>query len=198
MAGTPHIDRISYVSLGEVLERAGVVPGAAELHGCVCGLLCSGGGDSGERWLEECVAGCDARGEDERKVRAVLRSVGLQAWRMLASGDMSFEPLLPDDEQPLAERVHALAQWCQGFLAGLGLGGLDPAVLDAAGPESITEIFADFAEISRAALDAGQADDPDAPHFAFEEVKEYVRVSVQILFEELATVRGEQDRRILH
>jgi uncharacterized protein len=112
--------------------------------------------------------------------------------------EMTFEPLLPGEERPLAERVQALAEWCQGFLSGLGQGGIDPQAMEGADAESIAEIFTDFAEISRAALDVEEPADPNEPDFALAEVKEYVRVSVQIVFEELAAFRTARDQRTLH
>ena len=37
----------------------------------------------------------------------------------LSSDEMTFAPLLPDDDVDLGERVGALAGWCQGYLYGL-------------------------------------------------------------------------------
>lgn len=191
-------ENIDYAALGSALKEAGVVSGVAELHGCVCGLLCSGGGDASERWLDECLK--DAGGDPETitRLRSRLNELGIDAWRTLAGDELGFEPLLPHDETPLAERVLALAEWCQGFLAGLGLGGLDPRMLDDRGRDTITEIFNDFSEISRAVLDDDSSAEPAQPDFALVEVAEYVRVSVQIVFEELAAVRAKLDQRTLH
>jgi hypothetical protein len=50
----------------------------------------------------------------ERVFSATATSFGEQG--------MEFEPLLPDDEQPLNGRANALALWCTGFLYGLGAG----------------------------------------------------------------------------
>ena len=34
-------------------------------------------------------------------------------------------PLLPCDDTPLSQRVQALGGWCEGFLFGAGLTGID-------------------------------------------------------------------------
>ena len=47
----------------------------------------------------------------------------------LRSPDFEFEPLLPADDVPLAERVAALAAWCGGFLYGFGAGAPKPEAL---------------------------------------------------------------------
>ena len=112
-------------------------------------------------------------------------AIELDTWRMLNEMNMAFEPFLADDDQPLDAQVRGLASWCQGFLSGLGLGGLtlDDSTSDDTG--TVTEIAKDFAEISRAALGPEDEQDLEQAGFALAELKEYVRVSVQILFEQL-------------
>ena len=102
----------------------------------------------------------------------------------LTQPDMEFEPLLPADEQPIDVRTAALAQWCQGFLYGLGAG----AITDASElPGDAGEIVRDLSEISRAGVDATQEEESNEAAYA--ELVEFVRVGVQLLFEELAVLR---------
>ena len=97
---------------------------------------------------------------------------------------MELELLLPADEQPIDVRTAALAQWCQGFLYGLGAG----SVADASDlPGDVGEIVRDLGEISRAGVDATQ--DEESNEAAYTELVEFVRVGVQLLFEELAALR---------
>ena len=56
--------------------------------------------------------------------------------------------------------------------------------------DAFGEILRDFAEISRAGLSDDEAAGHDEPDFALAEIHEYVRVSVQIVFEELGAVRA--------
>ena len=53
----------------------------------------------------------------------------------------------------------------------------------------VAEILSDFAEMSRAGIDDEDVTDRDRADFALAELKEYVRVSVQIVFEQLADRR---------
>jgi uncharacterized protein YgfB (UPF0149 family) len=188
---------IEYDALRESLTSAGAVLALPELHGGISGALCAGGPTAAERWLDECCADEDLT----RRPSAIhdsLHRLMLASWRLLADADMTFEPLLPDDDAPLEEQVQALALWCHGFLGGLGFGAPDagrrPArqrrSSAAETPAAIEEIVADFAEISRAGVSEEDAADRYQADFALNELKEYVRVSAQIVFEELA------DRRI--
>jgi len=115
-----------------------------------------------------------------------LDELAAASWHGLTSPDLTFAPLLPSDDAPIEEQVQALALWCHGFLGGLGFRSAgDVQQRDGA----IAEILADFAEISRAGLSDDEAAGRGQPDFALAEIQEYVRVSVQIVFEELSDQR---------
>ena len=114
---------------------------------------------------------------------------------MLADRELEFAPLLPDDDAPLEEQVQALALWCQGFLSGVGTTAPSAARHSAAGAP-LGEILRDFAEISRAGLSEDEAAGLGQPDFALAEIQEYVRVSVQIVFEELGAERAAATRDV--
>jgi uncharacterized protein YgfB (UPF0149 family) len=119
---------------------------------------------------------------------------------------LSFEPLLPNDDAPLAEQAQALAAWCQGFLAALGESAPEVARESAPRPAAerdsqevqanLAEILADFAEISRAGVSDDDAADRDQADFALAELKEYTRMSAQIVFEELRARREALSREV--
>jgi uncharacterized protein YgfB (UPF0149 family) len=97
---------------------------------------------------------------------------------------MQFELLIPDDTDTLEERTRALGLWCNGFLYGLGCNGAgDPRQL----PADAAEIVRDLGEISQAGVDAQDSD--EANETAFAELLEFVRVGVQLVFEELGQQR---------
>ncbi len=169
-----------YESLERSLNESGVVTPLAELHGGLCGTMCVGGIAAAQRWLEECLD--DWQLDEGDNVGAALRDLELGAWRSLSSAELNFEPLLPGDDQPLDSQVRALALWCHGFLTGLGFGGLKPRPIGEHS-EAVEEITKDFAEISRAALAEDEEEGTEAG-FALAELKEYVRVGAQLVFEE--------------
>lgn len=190
-----------YASLRDSLMHAGTVLTLPDLHGGICGALCAGGPVAAQRWLDEALAEEDA--VTLEPLHDPLRELVRSTWRTLDDAALAFEPLLPDDESPLEEQVQALAAWTQGFLAGLGesapevgRGAGQNGRNDPAAPAGIDEILSDFAEISRAGLTDEDAADRDQADFALAELREYVRVSVQIVFEELAGRRAETHRDV--
>jgi hypothetical protein len=174
--------------LEAVLEGLGSAVGAAEAHGCLSGALCARERYAAPEWIGELV-------EPERFVavdgeaRRVLRSLHLETLAALRSQDFAFAPLVPDDDVTLADRVQALADWCGGFLYGLGAGGVGRE-LETAG--DLGEVLHDLGEIARARLDPEDASEAGEDEFA--ELFEFVRAGVQLAFDELQVLRSAQPR----
>ena len=98
---------------------------------------------------------------------------------------MDFDLLIPEDDAPIEERTRALSLWCNGFLYGLGTtGAADPARLS---PDA-GEVVRDLTEITRAGVDA--ADGVEENEAALAELVEFVRVGVQLVFEEAGRQRS--------
>jgi uncharacterized protein len=191
-SGSPTLD---YFALRDSLASAGVVVSLAELHGGICGALCAGAAAAAEQGIVDCLA--DQELVETAAIDDALRELVSQSWRMLDSAELAFAPLLPDDDEPMDDQVQALALWCHGFLGGLGTSAPSiarGAVAKEPAVAGIGEILRDFAEISRAGLSEAEAAGEDQPDFALAELIEYVRVSVQIVFEELAPHRAAAAR----
>jgi len=169
-----------YSHVQQLLSEARSLADAAEAHGTLAGCLCGAAGYRFEDWLREILPeGCAAPA-----ALASLRALYAATADALQQPDMEFDLLLPADAQPLPARTAALAEWCQGFLYGLGAGNIP----DASGlPGDVGEIVRDLAEITRAGVDEGQEDESNESAYA--ELVEFVRVGVQLLFEELAAAR---------
>ncbi len=186
---------LDYDRLRDSLADAGAVVALAELHGGVCGALCAGGARAARRWLEECLDDQELA-VSTAGVAAELDELLAASARTLADPELTFEPLLPDDDAPLAEQVQALALWCQGFLSGVGTTAPNAARAERRGRFARREILRDFAEISRAGLSEEEAAGQAQADFALAEIHEYVRVSVLIVFEELAAERAAAARDV--
>lgn len=173
----------AFEALTAALATAGWPVDLAELHGSLSGVLCGGGSAAAEAWLDRRLAECDRRGVEE--IREPLQALQAQTWRALAGTELEFEPLLPGEDRALAERVEALALWCHGFVTGLADAGVAVGEGGPKGNEEVDEIVRDFVEISKVEArveDGGAIEDAD---FSYAELTEFVRVAVQIAFEEL-------------
>jgi uncharacterized protein YgfB (UPF0149 family) len=173
---------MEYGGVGQALHALGYGQAAAEYHGALCGMLCVHSGIP-----DEVVLSADyppqADDEQQEQARNHLAELHAESLEALRDPDLGFSPLLPDDDENLASRVEALAQWCQGFLLGLSS---QPALdLAQMGPD-LREAVQDLVQISNAELvgaDDGAAEDEDEASYT--ELLEYVRAAVQLLFLEL-------------
>ncbi len=164
--------------LAQALAGAGCQTEAAECHATLTGLLCAGG-SLPQDWMAQISGGGDSL-DDCRAELEALRS-GVTA--ALASDSLEFDLLLPDDDEPLEIRTDALGHWCQGFLYGLTLGGIEAGQ---ALPGDVGEVVSDFSRLSEVRHE-GEASEEDETSYT--EICEFVRVGTQLVFEELSTRR---------
>lgn len=169
-----------YSDIQQLLIQQRSLADASEAHGTLTGGLCATVDYRFEDWLREILP----EGRADPAAVAALGRLYAATAGALGETQMQFAPLLPADAQPIAARTAALAGWCQGFLYGLGAGSIaDAGRL----PGEVGEFVRDLAQITRAAVDAAQSEDSNESAYA--ELVEFVRVGVQLLYEELAPAR---------
>ncbi|MFZ5653295.1 MAG: UPF0149 family protein [Pseudomonadota bacterium] len=161
--------------LAAAFAALGIPLDPAEWHG-----LLAGAGAGGGRSPEQVLALLEtelAVEVVEDGLRRALTAIAADTAAELTRIDCGFQPLLPDDDQPLADRVRALAAWCQGFLAGLGQGG-DARRLGAETRAALDDLAA--IGCADAQLDGGEEDERD-----YAELVEYVRTAALLIDAEL-------------
>lgn len=182
---TPH-DLVGYDELDAAIVRLQLGTDASELHGSLCGFL-AGGGALGRQPL---LAALELEGEGtapSAQDQALLDRLAKQARGELADPELGFEPLLPADDRPLAERAEAMVEWCRGFIGGFGLGG---AGAHAQLSDEAQEILRDLTTIAGSAFDFG---DENEDEDALIEVHEFVRMGAMLLFTECQGARRQAD-----
>ena len=183
-------DVLDYHQINKALRQLGSDTESAESHGTLCGLLCAKGAAGIDIWTKSLTeeAGDDAASQEALEL---LRAVATATQQMLNSTELDFHLLLPDDDESLAVRTTALGEWCQGFLAGLSMGGVNNFE---ALPEESAEILSDFGHIA----DAGryQLEDENEDELAYSDLEEYVRMSVILVLDDLQP--RERARTTLH
>ena len=175
----------NYGVVAETLARLEPGVGAAELHGSLAGYLCAGGQARADDWLEALALDGLHEAVISGGEREVFDRLYQECRRELDDPELSFDPLLPsDDEASLTERSAALVDWCRGFVGGLGLAGTD---LGRALSDEASEVIEDFTRIAR--TDVDEAADPDGEE-DYTEVVEYVRVGAMLIRHELGVPPG--------
>jgi len=176
-----HDAEIDFATLDQSLGEAGALMGAAEAHGLLCGLLCAAGEMRREDWKGQVL---EDSGTFDAALEAALDALYVQTLRQLNDSNLGFEPLLSDDRSPLAERALNLRRWSQGFLSGIGLGGIrEGAKL----PEEVYGFLRDMLEVAKVDFALDEVTEEDEAAYA--EVLEFVRMGVLLVNEELQPVK---------
>lgn len=187
---------IDYSHLAALLTRSGSPLPPAELHGGLCGVICASGRKAAAGWLDELIDDCTGDVATLAELDSQLRTLGTVTFNALSGWTLEFNPLLPDDDSAIAQRAEALALWCHGFLAGLVVGGVDLAGETSGLSAETNELVRDFAEISRAGVDAEETG--ESGDRSLTELIEYVRVGAQCIFEELVAGSAGRDSPTIH
>lgn len=190
MAFSTH-EPASFNALELILQRAGALAQAAEAHGTFCGSVCLLGPQAASEWIAGILADADRNELLAHECADALWQIAGWTYERLEEGDMSFVMLLPSDDEELEPRTAELAHWCQGFMHGLSVAGAnDPTAIAPMDSGIAQEILHDFSEITQATVAPAAHDIEDEA--AYMELVEYVRASVQLLFEETVALRSGQ------
>lgn len=182
---------INHEELNAILKRCGVNWDAGQAHGLLCGRLALRGASAGAGWLDQVFEGSDADNALRRECESMLDALFACTHRQLAERLSEFQPLLPDEADSTIIRAEAVARWCEGFLHGLVSGAPGAALKERLSSEPLSDIIRDMLQITRATID----DDTDEQtnEEAYSELVEYLRVAVQLTYEELAEYRQTPD-----
>ncbi len=171
---------LDFSSLQAILTSESVKAHASELHGVLTGLVCAGFAFEDKGYIALLN---DLFNEGEsfpQAVKIALNKVFHQLWANILDDSYTFSLMLPDDDDSIVERGHALGVWVQGFNLGFGLQQKDNPVVS----EEIKEVLADFGEIANLSDEMEEDEDTEQAYF---EISEYVRISALLCFSELAT-----------
>lgn len=175
--------------LNQALGRCGSSWTAEQAHGLLCSRLSVDGAEGGVSWLRAVLEGADPRNASSRECAALLESLLTNTHQQLSERQSAFTPLLPDDDDSASSRAAALAAWCEGFLHGLVSDVRSEDLKKRLAAEPLSDIIRDLLEMTRATADENEDDSDEA----YTELVEYLRVAVQLTYEELAEFRAAQD-----
>jgi yecA family protein len=165
----------SFEQIHNLLQNYGALQSAAELHGFLAGQLAAGKRLSRGEWLRAANEAADLSQNPDEVAGDNLYELYRSTLAALQNGELSFHPLLPDDDAALAERVDGLGQWCQGFLAGFGMAGSKLRI-----DEELAEALRDLSAIAQVGTNDGDADEnSESDLFS---ICEYVRLTAVEIF----------------
>jgi uncharacterized protein YgfB (UPF0149 family) len=151
-----------------------------EAHGIIAGLLATSLEGDIRAQLADLFSPYGLDEEEQEDLFTMLAPLYRYTKSSFEQGSFEFALLLPDEEATLEDRIEAIADWCRGFIYGLTEGGVtDVTQL----PGDAGEVVRDLMELAEVGLD--ESADVETQDKALAEIEEYIRVGVQLVFEEL-------------
>jgi yecA family protein len=172
---------LAFTDFRHLLAQADSLANPAEIHGIICGLVCTGQKLDGQAWFHLVLKLFESRAHITALHRGLVLDLYEKTCLQLSGLENDFYLLLPDNEQPLAERAEALSQWCQGFLYSLRL--INSSIQEEA-PKEILEALNTIQEIAK--LDYSNIIIRDVDTNAYTGVVEFVRKAVISLHEDFS------------
>jgi uncharacterized protein YgfB (UPF0149 family) len=186
---------MDFASLQAILTSEDVKCHASEIHGVLTGLVCAGFEFENQGYIAMLHDLFNESDGFPMAVKKALKQVYSELWTSILDDSYSFTLLLPDDDDSMAERGHALSVWVQGFNLGFGLEHKDSPIVS----EEVKEVLTDFSEIANLSDEMDEDEDTEQAYF---EISEYVRISALLCFSELATPPNHEsnsaDKKIIH
>lgn len=174
---------VNFNDIADAYILANMMGSPAELHGVLCGRICSGENLSEQDLMVSVTEFLNVEAERVEDLGDMLPALYQFSQQQICSGNFEFQPLLPDDDFDLSERLACLAEWCQGFLFGLGRSGL---LVETELTGDIADVLTDLASISH----VGGIDETESvgeeDEVSYTELVEYVRVAVLLIHAELS------------
>ncbi|MBI5450102.1 MAG: UPF0149 family protein [Gammaproteobacteria bacterium] len=189
------MDDSLFSEFSSLLSQENVESSLPEQHGMLCGMLCRSAQTRLEQWLQ--LVEVDRAGEPplSERLHQALEALYQLTIQQLNDDSYRFSLVLPaDDAAALNQRVLALAEWCSGFLYGMGMSEGSPRQH---WPAEVTELIQDFADIARLEPPQDQESDEE-DEVAYAEFVEYVRIGVLFIYQSLQPGHGVQQGDTVH
>lgn len=189
---TPPSLRIESLRLALAAAEIGQHP--VEVHGALVGLICGGVDQQGDLWIKPLFDLMN----DGQPLPAPLHQLVCELFQdsitRLVDFEFGFTPLLPEEEEPLSQRVEALSLWTQSFLTGIAI--IQPKLNQAS--DEVREVIKDLAEIAQVEFDV--VDDEES-ETAYVELLEFVRIAAIMCYSEFGpepSLEGGDDPAVIH
>ncbi|XID75428.1 UPF0149 family protein [Alkanindiges sp. WGS2144] len=137
----------------------------SELHGLVMGIVSVAQAPTIEEW-QYILQQLDVEPLAAQALQ-LLADEAEDVAAALADDSLDYMPMLPDDQHLLAERVQALADWCNGVVLGFGLASGHLRTDEA-------ELLQDLQEV--AAVEFEAEDDDEEGEASYADLVEFVRL----------------------
>lgn len=155
-------------------------------HGYWAGLICGGQSVSPKDWIMAIYEKESAWDDLDPLLARFFLVVAEVTVEQLSDPHYAFQLLLPDDDDPMDERLASLCDWVRAFLIGFeAQGKIQPRPMLS---EESKEALKDLQEITELSVTFNDAESEEQD---YAEVVEYVRLAVLLLHQEMLNARSQ-------
>lgn len=172
--------KLDFASAQAVITTENIQSHASEIHGVLTGLICAGFTFEEQSYIMMLNDLFNNGDPFPDSVKTLVTQMYSELWTDMLDNDYTFQLMLPDDDDSIVERGHALGTWVQGFNLGFGLQQKNSPVTST----EVKEVLADFSEIANLSDEMEEDEDTEQAYF---EISEYVRISALLCFSELGS-----------
>ncbi len=177
------IDVQDYQDLSQLVGSAEMLLTLEEMHGLLCGILVAGKKVSASMYIDMVTdEGSDQK--DSQTLGTVLGTLYKDTISELQSPVLEFEPLLPDDDYPLDERMEAACSWARGLIIGLAKQGVDK------GPDVSSDSSAFIKDMYQVSQTKFEVTFDEESELVYTELVEYLKMGTLLLQEEFNPIDG--------
>lgn len=162
--------------VADLLFNAGLTLNPSELHGVLVGLMGAGFSPEDRHHLEQTLvsvekaAGVQLQGE---LVEMVSR-LNLATMSAIVDTDYAFRMVMPDDDDPIEQRLRSFSNWVTGFISGFTEGMTARQAIGSTIELQVAEVLKDFAALAQVETDQAETEDAERQ---LEDLVDYVRLA---------------------
>ena len=130
---------IEYDELENILSEANAGIRAAECHGFICAVICTTT-NVNQDIVKHYLLADEMQDIMHESYDSIMHLVA-EIIEQMRSINMDLQLMLPDEDSTLKARCEALVEWCQGFLSGLGVGGINKSELTDACKTLVEDLY---------------------------------------------------------
>lgn len=162
--------------VADLLFEAGLTLNPSELHGVLVGLMAAGFSPDDKHHLEQTLAsvekavGVQLQGE----LVDMVSRLNLATMSAIVDSDYAFRMIMPDDDDPIEQRLRSFSNWVTGFISGFTEGMTVRNAVGAAIHPEVAAVLKDFAAIAQVETDQSESEEAERQ---LEELADYVRLA---------------------
>lgn len=171
----------AYTGLTKLLTETGHFITPAELQGLLWGITVAGAKEQSFPELSIILG----EGELTESIQQAIEGLKGMIRKEFTDESVTITLLMPIDDEPLVDRLNAMINWSNGFLAGFGLIKQDNSL-----PKEVLEILADIDAITQLQIEIKPEDEPRSER-DYMELIEFLKVVPLLVATELKSHLGQ-------